>query len=68
EVSTGLASRDWTIAHELGHLMLRHYVDSDERGCRVDDPFAEYQAERFAALLTSRLAVARRAPRDAVFS
>lgn len=68
EVAHCLPSRDWTIAHELGHLMLRHYEDAPlQRGCHAVDERSEHDAERFASLLTSRLELVRRAPRDAVF-
>lgn len=68
EVAHGLASREWTVAHELGHLMLRHYDGAaTRRGCNASNMRREQQAERFASLLTSRIAAARRDPRDSVF-
>ena len=69
EVAHGLASREWTVAHELGHLMLRHYdgASTPSRRCHAPNMRCEQQAERFASLLTSRIAAARRDPRDSVF-
>ncbi|KXO95780.1 hypothetical protein AXK56_16340 [Tsukamurella pulmonis] len=66
EVAVGLAARDWTVAHELGHLMLRH--DHQGRGgCASAHRRAERDAERFASLITSRIEAARRAPRESIF-